>query len=110
MEVPEIRQEIETNFLVFLIIAFEFGVANSHNLEDDTCQPQPICEQTPLRPYLNPGETFSKSTSLRMMKNMIKALSWRFCKYLGRFHMLTVKACSETALFREWSNKAFHIL
>ena len=23
------------------------------------------------------------------------------CKYLGRFHMLTVKACSETALFRE---------
>ena len=41
---------------------------------------------------------------------MIKALSWRFCKYLERFHMLTVKACSETALFSEWSKQVLHIL
>ena len=39
---------------------------------------------------------------------MIKLLSGRFCKSLGRFHMLGVKACSETALFREWSNQDFH--
>ena len=28
----------------------------------------------------------------------------------GRFHMLTAKACSETVLLREFSNKDFHSL
>ena len=41
---------------------------------------------------------------------MAKALSWRFRKYLGQFHMLTVKACSATTIFREWSNQDFHSL
>ena len=41
---------------------------------------------------------------------MIKALSWRFRKYIRRFHMLTVKGCSETRLLGEWSNQAFHSL
>ena len=40
---------------------------------------------------------------------MIKVLSWRFRKYFGNFHMLTVKACSETALFREWSYEFFTV-
>ena len=30
--------------------------------------------------------------------------SFRFCKCLGPFNMLTVEGCSERALFREWSN------
>ena len=54
--------------------------------------------------------TFFKSTCLRMIKDMIKALSWRFRKYLGRFHKFTLKAFSETALFRECSNQLFHNL
>ena len=41
---------------------------------------------------------------------MTKALSWRFHKYLRRFHMLTVKAWIETALFREWSEQDFQCL
>ena len=41
---------------------------------------------------------------------MIKALLWGFAKYLGRFHMLTAKPCSETLLFVEFSNKDFHTL
>ena len=41
---------------------------------------------------------------------MIKVLSWRFGKYLGNFHMLTVEKFSETALFRVWSNEDFHSL
>ena len=41
---------------------------------------------------------------------MIKSLSGRFCKQLGRFHMLMAKACSETVLLREFSNKDFHCL
>ena len=44
------------------------------------------------------------------MKNMIKALSRRFPKYLERFHIMTPKACSEMALFRELSNQHFHSL
>ena len=41
---------------------------------------------------------------------MIKAVSWRFRKYLGPFDVLTVKACSETALFKEWSKEDFQSL
>ena len=41
---------------------------------------------------------------------MRKVLSWRFCKYLGHFHMLTVKACSKTFLFTEWSDEVFYSL
>ena len=45
-----------------------------------------------------------------MIKEQDKALSWRFRKQLGRFHMLTAKACSETLLLRELCNKDFHSL
>ena len=44
------------------------------------------------------------------MKNMTKVLSGIFHKYLGRFQMLAVNACSETALLREWSKQDFHSL
>ena len=86
------------------------GVAKSHNLEQDPRHRQSICEQTPLRFNLTLGETFSKSTSITRMKKMTKALSWRFHKYLRRFHMLTVKAWIETALFREWCEQDFQSL
>ena len=66
--------------------------------------------KTPLRFNLTLGETFSKSTFLKMMKNMIKAPSRRFCKYLGWFHMLTVKSFSEKTLLRDWSNQDFQSL
>ena len=42
MYIPEIQQEIERKFFVFQIVAFELGVANSHNLEQDTCPRQSI--------------------------------------------------------------------
>ena len=97
-------------FFIFQITAFEIGVSNLHNLEQDTCHRMSMCSQTPQRFHLTLGETFSKSISLRMMKNMIKVLLSRFRRYFGRFHMFTVKACSETALFREWSNQDFQSL
>ena len=40
---------------------------------------------------------------------MIKALSWRFGKYLGLFHMLTVKACSEWCLLDSVVNTFFTV-
>ena len=69
-----------------------------------------MCSQIALRFHLTLGETYFKSTSLRMIKNMIKALSWTFRKYLGRFHMFTVKACPETVLLKKLSKKDFHSL
>ena len=104
------EQKIQKKFFVFQVIPFELGVVNSHNLEQDISKRQSMCQQTRVRLYLTLGETFSKSTSLGMMKNMIEALSWRFRNYLGRFHMFTVKARSEAPLFREWSNQVFHCL
>ena len=40
---------------------------------------------------------------------MIKALSWRFGKYLGRFHMLTVQVCSEWCLLDSVLNTFFTV-
>ena len=37
------EQKIDKNFFVFKIIAFELGVANSRNLEEDTCNRQSMC-------------------------------------------------------------------
>ena len=36
------EQKIQESFCVFQIIAFELGVANSPNLQQDTCHRQPI--------------------------------------------------------------------
>ena len=40
---PEMEQRIENKFIVFHTIAFELGVANSHNLEQDTCHQGSMC-------------------------------------------------------------------
>ena len=45
-----------------------------------------------------------------MMKKHKKVLWWRFRKYLEYFHMLTLKAFSETAVFEECSNQDFQSL
>ena len=68
MYIQEMQQKIERKFFVLQIIPFHFGVANSHNLEKDTCNQKSMFKQTPLRFHLTLGETYSKSTSLRMIK------------------------------------------
>ena len=73
MYLPEMEQKIEKKFSVFQIIAFELTVGYSRNLEQDTWYGQSMCEQTPLRFHVTLGETFSKSTSLRMMKKHDKS-------------------------------------
>ena len=55
------------------IIAFEFGVGNFHNLEQDTRIRKSVCKQIPLRFHLTLGETFSKSTSLKMIRKLHKS-------------------------------------
>ena len=62
------EQKIQKKFFVFQIIAFELAVANCGNSEQDTCNWRSIRQQTPLRFDLTLGETFSKSTSLRIME------------------------------------------
>ena len=104
------NKEIRKFFFFFQITEFQFGVANSQNIEQETCHRISMSSKTLLRFHLTLGATFSKSTSLTMMKIMKKALSRRFRKYFGRFHMFIFKACSETALFGEWTNQDFHSL
>ena len=96
--------------LVFKIFAFELGPTNSHNPEQDTCHWQSICYQATLRFNISLMVIFSKQGSLRVMKNMMKVLSCTYWKSLGPFNMLTVKGCSETVFFREWSNQVFDSL
>ena len=51
----------------FQIFAFELGVANSCNVQQDTCHWQAMCQQIHLRFHLTLGGTFSLSTSLRVI-------------------------------------------
>ena len=43
MQIEEMEQKVEKKLLVFLIIAFELGVTNSHNLERDTWHRLSMC-------------------------------------------------------------------
>ena len=61
-------------FLIFKIIGFEPGSTNSHIHEQDTCHWQSICYQATLRFDILLREIYSKSGSLRVMKNMMKVL------------------------------------
>ena len=61
------EQKIEKMFFVFQILAFELEVPNSRNIEQDTFH------QTPIRFHLTLGETFSKSTSVKLMKKHDKS-------------------------------------
>ena len=69
------EQENQKIFLVFKIIAFEPGSTNSHNPEQDTSPWQSICYQGSLRFNISLGEAYSKASSLKVMKNIIKVLS-----------------------------------
>ena len=62
------EEKIERKFFVFQIVPFELETANSCNTWQDTCHRQSMCQQTPLRFHVTLGETFSKSTSIRMIK------------------------------------------
>ena len=83
MKILEMEQKIEKNIFVFQIIAFELGVANSHNLEQDTCRRQSMCSETPLRFHLTLGETYSKSTPLRMIKEHDKSTLLEILQVVG---------------------------
>ena len=96
--------------LVLKIITFESGTTNSQNREQDTSHWQSNCYETPPRFNISLKGIFLKSSSLRVIKNMMKVFACWFFKNLGLFKILTVKGCSETFFFRERSNQVFHSL
>ena len=62
------EQKLEKKAFVFQIIAFEFRVANSRNMQQDTWHQQAMCQQSHVRLNRKLTENFSKSVLLRMMK------------------------------------------
>ena len=50
------------------IIAFESGTRNSHNPEQDTCNSQSMCYETPLGFNISLREIISEYGSLRVIK------------------------------------------
>ena len=72
------EKEHQKKFLVFKIIAFEPGSKNCHILEQDTSDWQSICHQAILRFKISLREKFSKPASLRVMKKIMKVLSYKF--------------------------------
>ena len=110
MQFPEMEQKMPKKILVCKIIALELGSTSSLILEQDTGHWQSICYQATLKFKISLSEVYSNAGSLRVLKNLIKMLSWRYYKSLGRFNIFTGKGCSETAFFREWSHQVFDSL
>ena len=67
------EQKFEKMLLVFQIVAFELGVANSHNIEQDTYHPHSMCLKAAPRFNLTLEQAFSKATFLEMMKRHDKS-------------------------------------
>ena len=68
MQVPEVEQKNQKQLLVLKIIAFESGIANSHNPEQDIFLWQSMCYETHLRFNIYLREINSESGSPRLMK------------------------------------------
>ena len=62
------KQKYQKKLLVLKLIAFESGMTNSHNVEQDICHWQSICYETLLRFKTSLTEMFSESGSPRVMK------------------------------------------
>ena len=62
------KQKYQKKFLVLKVIAFESGMTNSHNVEEDICHWQSMCYETLVRFNIPLREMFSESGSPRVMK------------------------------------------
>ena len=69
------EQKNQKKILVFKKISLELGSTNSRILEQDTCDWQSICYQATLRFKISLSEVYSKASSIRVMKNIMKVLS-----------------------------------
>ena len=104
------NKQICKSFFLFKVIVFEQGSTNSYFLEQDTYHWQSICYQASQRFNMSLRLVYSKPCSPRVIKYIMKVLSSRIYKSLGHFNLLTVKGCSETVFFREWSHQVFDSL
>ena len=62
------KQKNNKKLLVLNIIPFESGTTHSHNLEQDICNWQSMCYETPLRFNISLREIYSKSGYPIVMK------------------------------------------
>ena len=62
------KQKNRNKLLILKVIAFESGMTNSHNLEQDIFHWQSMCYETPLRFNISLREMFLKSGSPRVVK------------------------------------------
>ena len=62
------KQKNRNKSLILKVIAFESGMTNSHNLEQDIFHWQSMCYETPLRFNISLREMFLKSGSPRVVK------------------------------------------
>ena len=77
------KQKIEKKLFVFQIIAFELEVAYSRNVQQDTWDWQAMCQQIHQRFHLTLWETFSKSTSIRILKKDEKSALMEISQIFG---------------------------
>ena len=69
------EQKNQKKILVLKKTSLYLGSTTSRILEQDTCHWQSICYQATLRFKISLSEVYSKAGSIRVMKNILKALS-----------------------------------
>ena len=77
-------KNLEKMFLVLKIIAFEWGTLNSHNPEQDTCNRQSMCQQTPLLFQTSIRDIFSESFALKVMEKFDQSAFMKILQVFGK--------------------------
>ena len=77
------KQKNRNKLLILKVIAFESGMTNSHNLEQDIFHWQSMCYETPLRFNISLREMFLKSGSPRVVKKYDESALMQISQELG---------------------------
>ena len=77
------KQKNRNKLLILKVIAFESGMTNSHNLEQDIFHWQSMCYETPLRFNISLREMFLKSGSPRVVKKYDESALMQISKEFG---------------------------
>ena len=77
------KQKNRNKLLILKVIAFESGMTNSHNLEQDICHWQSVCYGTPLRFNISLREMFIKSGSPRAIKKFDESALMQISQEFG---------------------------
>ena len=104
------KQKNRQKLLVLNLIPLESGTTNSHTPEQDNCNWQSMCYETPVRFNISLKETFSKSGPRRVMRKYDESALIHILQEFGTLEHVDCQRVFWNGVFKEWARHVFHIL